>query len=841
MKSSSGKSFEVFDFKEEDELIESASGRFVEKFRKPKADNSAINKYRFLECFARGTNVQQIEISNVPCLDVDASDGDRKCNNSVSYALDTLIGDCVIEEGIPGFDAVWGSNSSSCKPHVHRSPDNLISGSLLHRVNSLATRALSPEVPSTGNKQLNWTLPESPSDVLYSYSILRNYVRSPDVEFKEPHFLLNLELPQNEPVDVSSDDDEGMNMSSPSTSDSDLAQREVSSEEQTSYHCFGGWQMDDIKREVVVFPDYIICGDRDCTESLLTFSCSCIKLEGSITYGNKGAFSFEWEISDVIAIESKWCGRAETAMVKLCVKPKDAMRAENVHGTSGIEEVKFAVCDPNWSETQEKITSLDVRYTVIWNVVLDCDLPVEDVIYPKGDPDAVSISKRDVELLQPETFINDTIIDFYIKYLKNKIQPEEKDRFHFFNSFFFRKLADLDKDPSSASQGRAAFQRVQKWTKKVNLFEKDFIFIPINFNLHWSLIVICHPGEVANFKDEEIDKSFKVPCILHMDSIKGSHKGLKNLVQSYLWEEWKERQKETSGDVFSKFLNLQFFPLELPQQENSFDCGLFLLHYVERFLEEAPANFSPFKITKFSKFLNMDWFPPAEASLKRSRIRKLIYELLEDHSQEIPPAALSNGRRSSEFPENNNEKEIAIEFLEGRSPAKTHHGDSSNSPDQGIEITLLATSPLRGVQSVRDTGLVLRELFEPRTTAGSFSYGQYRPFDQMASFHQLKIDILPIEEPLLQPLGRGSRLETCVVEDSPEASRMPDSNESVDPPSCQENTTASSILEADSADNMDLTGNDLQLDGDDLMSEADEQQASDTRGQCYPLKGHIHD
>jgi sentrin-specific protease 7 len=43
------------------------------------------------------------------------------------------------------------------------------------------------------------------------------------------------------------------------------------------------------------------------------------------------------------------------------------------------------------------------------------DEPFEDVVYPKGDPDAVSICKRDVELLQPETFVNDTIIDFYIK------------------------------------------------------------------------------------------------------------------------------------------------------------------------------------------------------------------------------------------------------------------------------------------------------------------------------------------------------------------------------------------------------------------------------------------
>lgn len=43
--------------------------------------------------------------------------------------------------------------------------------------------------------------------------------------------------------------------------------------------------------------------------------------------------------------------------------------------------------------------------------------PFEDVIYPKGDPDAVSISKRDIELLDPDTFINDTIIDFYIKWV----------------------------------------------------------------------------------------------------------------------------------------------------------------------------------------------------------------------------------------------------------------------------------------------------------------------------------------------------------------------------------------------------------------------------------------
>ncbi|KAI5404480.1 variant 4, ubiquitin-like-specific protease 2B [Lathyrus oleraceus] len=188
--------------------------------------------------------------------------------------------------------------------------------------------------------------------------------------------------------------------------------------------------------------------------------------------------------------------------------------------------------------------------------------PFDEVIYPEGDPDAVSLSKRDFDLLQPDTFINDTIIDFYIQYLKNQIQEEEKPRFHFFNSFFFRKLVDLDKNPSSASDGKAAFLRVRKWTRKINLFEKDYIFIPVNFNLHWSLIVICHPGEVVNFNDKELANSLRVPCILHMDSIKGNHSGLKNLLQSYLWEEWKERHKDApEEDLSALFSNLRFLPL----------------------------------------------------------------------------------------------------------------------------------------------------------------------------------------------------------------------------------------------------------------------------------------
>ncbi|KAL5705402.1 Ulp1 peptidase [Ranunculus cassubicifolius] len=514
-----------------------------------------------------------------------------------------------------------------------------------------------------------------------------------------------------------------------------------------------GGEMENMDVGVDVSPDYLIYKDMYCTDSLLCFLSSCMKLEGVNTYGNKENFSFEWGLTDVIRIESQWFAGMETAAVKLLIRTDADLEDENPDDTSELVELKFAVSDPNWFESQAKIMSMDARYKDIWGVLLHTDedeedpsagmnhmgesksyFPIfddqfEDVIYPKGDPDAVSISKRDVELLQPETFVNDTIIDFYIKYLKNKMSPEEGSRFHFFNSFFFRKLADLDKNPSSASEGRAAFLRVRKWTRKVNLFEKDYVFIPVNFNLHWSLIVICHPGEVPTFEDEEVDIALKVPCILHMDSIKGSHKGLKDLVQSYLWEEWKERHPdhEPSDDLSSKFSNLRFVPLELPQQENSFDCGLFLLHYVEQFLEDAPNHFHPSTIIKSSNFLNLNWFEPAEASLKRVYIQRLIYHLLKDRPQEIP--------------ENNNVKESGVElFTNEKIAANPCNGFLSN--DEGIQIKLLGNPDPRH-QYVGNSGLELKELFETGTTSESGLFpngGQNGTFDRLLSFNTTEGD-----------------------------------------------------------------------------------------------------
>ncbi len=40
-----------------------------------------------------------------------------------------------------------------------------------------------------------------------------------------------------------------------------------------------------------------------------------------------------------------------------------------------------------------------------------------DFQYPNGDSDAITIRKHDYETLEPKQFLNDTILDFYLKYV----------------------------------------------------------------------------------------------------------------------------------------------------------------------------------------------------------------------------------------------------------------------------------------------------------------------------------------------------------------------------------------------------------------------------------------
>ncbi|XP_073836301.1 sentrin-specific protease 6 veloren isoform X2 [Musca autumnalis] len=120
------------------------------------------------------------------------------------------------------------------------------------------------------------------------------------------------------------------------------------------------------------------------------------------------------------------------------------------------------------------------------------------LIYPQGKG-GIAINTEDYMCLATDQYLNDIIIDFYLKWVHENIIPDaQKERTHIFSTFFYKRLTTLtrhinhDKDvKQTAAQKRHA--RVQNWTKNVNLFEKDYIIIPINEQSHWFLAIICFP------------------------------------------------------------------------------------------------------------------------------------------------------------------------------------------------------------------------------------------------------------------------------------------------------------------------------------------------------------
>ena len=65
-------------------------------------------------------------------------------------------------------------------------------------------------------------------------------------------------------------------------------------------------------------------------------------------------------------------------------------------------------------------------------------------------------------------------------------------------------------------------------------------------------------------------------------------------------------------------------------QDNGTDCGLFLLHYIEKFLEAAPQNLIYHNL---DDMFNDNWFPPIEASNLRGKIQRTMMEQFEAKSE----------------------------------------------------------------------------------------------------------------------------------------------------------------------------------------------------------------
>ena len=128
------------------------------------------------------------------------------------------------------------------------------------------------------------------------------------------------------------------------------------------------------------------------------------------------------------------------------------------------------------------------------------------------------ITRYDMETLRPIEFLNDAIINYFIKVLTYRDMHlsslcEGRNRSHFFSSFFFNKFSDGHTD-------------MRRWAKKVpgrDIFKLDKLFLICNVDrCHWTCAV-------AKMQDRRIE---------YYDSLSGDGSRFTSIIRKYIHDEW---------------------------------------------------------------------------------------------------------------------------------------------------------------------------------------------------------------------------------------------------------------------------------------------------------------
>ncbi|XP_010571262.1 PREDICTED: sentrin-specific protease 5-like isoform X3 [Haliaeetus leucocephalus] len=161
----------------------------------------------------------------------------------------------------------------------------------------------------------------------------------------------------------------------------------------------------------------------------------------------------------------------------------------------------------------------------------------------------------DLATLEGQNWLNDQIINMYGELVMDAV-PE---KVHFFNSFFHRQLVTK------------GYNGVKRWTKKVDLFKKTLLLIPIHLEVHWSLITVNIPNRIISFYDSQ-GIHFKF-CVEN--------------IRKYLLTEAKEKNRPEFLQGWQTAVTKC-----IPQQKNDSDCGVFVLQYCKCLALDQPFQFS---------------------------------------------------------------------------------------------------------------------------------------------------------------------------------------------------------------------------------------------------------
>ncbi|CDO96595.1 unnamed protein product [Kluyveromyces dobzhanskii CBS 2104] len=326
--------------------------------------------------------------------------------------------------------------------------------------------------------------------------------------------------------------------------------------------------------------------------------------------------------------------------------------------------------------------------------------------YTFEDSSKISVNNQDFKCLYNHDWINDTILDFFLKfYIEKSISNNIVARtdVHLLSSFFYTKLV-------STQENRYA--NVKKWVVNSDLFSKKFVVLPINMNYHWFGCIVLNldkmkcaiegilrdnnPDDNISFLPEQLRSStenvheqekalsrevvnvrdIELPTVLLLvfDSLRQT--------SSRLMDALKEFIISYGRDVYNYDIPREKIKLKtclVPQQPNMSDCGVHVILNTKKFFEKPNETLELWNTRSshnHSKQVN-EFFEKKERRLARQNLRAALWNL---QKQQIENQGIAvSDANDDNFEENHSDLEIIEHFSGNVSENTTTDGDKQLS------------------------------------------------------------------------------------------------------------------------------------------------------------------
>ena len=217
------------------------------------------------------------------------------------------------------------------------------------------------------------------------------------------------------------------------------------------------------------------------------------------------------------------------------------------------------------------------------------DSQVDNALGPGGDEkeelatiNNIKVTRGHMRCLRDREWLVDEVVNFYLEKLQQCSEDNTRLKCASFNTFMYDKVF-------RAKGGYCYTRNAKKWLWKkfkTTMLTYDKIFIPINLpNAHWMLAVVNIKEKLLQFYD-----SLAANGTEYLNN-------LRKLIGDYVMDMRAEYGATIEVDV--QTWDIQ--NMEAVRQSNGYDCGMFMLKYVEHLWKDEPMQFTQADFPEFRR------------------------------------------------------------------------------------------------------------------------------------------------------------------------------------------------------------------------------------------------